>query len=349
MADGVLQANTDSVPAGNPGAVGRCYNSSAGSMLAYANWTHVGAPGGWFSYPTVAYGVNSWAYTDGGVPTYTGQVASWALPQRVSAVVNESVWATVNDSFRAPSASDTTAYDFSLDMFLTDGVPSEYEEGPFAEVMVWFAHRITYPSEFSPWSAASLVNSVAVAEPIGVGYWCHGVDNGTNANVSFDSSFGGQSSVGDASGTVGVNLSKIFADVEQRATSVACWTGPTHAMSSIYLAQVNLGSEAGAVGGTSFSYNWTVRSFCLRANASAISAAATGCGTSQVDGGGEVGRAGAPGRSPASQPFLRDSSAGSVVWEPRRRGVGRPLSAAASPSGAGPGRPSGGRRIGVRT
>jgi hypothetical protein len=349
LSDGVLQGNTYSVPSGTTGAVGMCYNSSTGSMLAYANWTHVGAAGGWFSYPTVAYGVNSWAYTPGGVPIYTGQGASWELPQRVSAVVNESVWTTVNYSFRAPSTSDTTGYDFSLDMFLTDGVPSEYEEGPFVEVMVWFAHHITYPAKFSPWSAAAVVNSTLAPEPFDVGYWCHGVDNGTDANVSFDYSFEGQSSAGIPAGTVGVNLSQIFADVEQRAASVACWAGPTHAVSSMYLAQVNLGSEDGAVGGASYNYNWTIRSFCLHANVSPASVGGIGCPATVAPVGSELPRPAAPAGANASGPTLRESPAACSGVGARRRPGGRPLSVMSPPTGAGPDRPRGDRRFGVRT
>jgi hypothetical protein len=158
-----------------------CYDSGSGSLFAYANWSRVGPGGGWFSYPTVAYGVDTWAYTAGGRPTYTHQGSAFELPQPVSSVTGEDVWTTVNYSFHAPSASDTDGYDFSLDDFFTDGIPSEFEHGPFVEVMIWFAHHITYPTTFTPWAAPTLVNSSVSVQPWSVGYWCHGPDNSSNA------------------------------------------------------------------------------------------------------------------------------------------------------------------------
>ena len=279
LANGTFQGNTYSVPNGTMGHVGMCYSSDPGSLFAYANWSRVGSTGGWFSYPTVAYGVNDWAYSVGGTPTYTHQGPAFELPQTVGAVARESIWNTVTYQFRAPNASDTDGYDFSFDNFLTDGLPSEYEEGPFVEVMVWLDHHVTYPATFAPWSAPTLVNGTVLPQPWSVGYWCHGTDNTSNANISFDFSYEGQGSTGLASGTLGVNLSLILSDVEQRVRSASCWTGPTGELSQFYLAQTNLGSEDGALGGTSFNYNWTVSAYCFQTNVTDASGRTVGCGT----------------------------------------------------------------------
>jgi hypothetical protein len=274
LANGTFQANTYSVPNGTAGHVGMCYDEGAGSLFAYANWSHVGGSGGWFSYPQVTYGVDNW---DGARSTYTNQSPSWILPEEVSQVADQDVWTVVNYSFHAPPSTDTDGYDFSLDDFFTESLPPVFEHGPFVEVMVWFAHHITYPPEFSSWSAPTLVNSTVSDQPWAVGDWCHGTDNSTNANVSFDYSYDGQGSAGLASGTIGVNLSLILADVEERMTSVSCWTGPTNGFSKFYLDEANLGSEDGALGGTSYNYNWTVSSYCFDTGVTNPTAANLSC------------------------------------------------------------------------
>jgi len=262
LQNATLQANTYNVPAGTTGHVGMCYGSD-GSLFSYANWSEVGSAGGWFSYPQVTYGVNFW---DGPYSTYTPQSSLWPVPATVASVVGSDIWVTTNYSFRAPSGADTDGYDLSLDDFFTEHESPEFEVGasdPFVEVMVWFAHHISYPEHFLPWSAPTLVNSTVSVEPWSVGYYCHGADNSTNANMSFDFSFEGQSSNGLVSATVGVNLSAVLAEVEQLMPAVSCWTGPTNEFSDFYLEEANLGSEDGALGGTSFNYNWTIYDYCF--------------------------------------------------------------------------------------
>ncbi len=253
--DAVLQANTYEVPAGTTGHVGMCYSASAGDLLAYANWSEVGAAGGWFSYPQVTYGVNLW---DGIFSTYTNMSPVWKLPQSVGAVVNESVWTTATYRLTVPPRADVTGYDLSFDNFFSATFPSQFEVGPFVEVEIFLAHNISYPFEWIPWTTTTQINGSFVPELWDIGYWCHGPDNGTNANVSFDFSLGGQSTFGLASGQVGVNLSAMLAEVEALMPGVTCWTGPTHGFGQFEFDEANLGSEDGAVGGSSFTYNWTV-------------------------------------------------------------------------------------------
>jgi hypothetical protein len=274
LANGTFQANTYSVPTGTTGHVGMCYDRGTGSMFAYANWSEVGSSGGWFSYPQVTYGVANWA---GAESTYTNQSEAWVLPEEVSRVVNGSLWTVVNYSFDPPPSSDTSGYDFSLDDFFTETLPPQFEQGPFVEVMVWFAHHITYPAAFIRWSAPTLVNSTVSLEPWAVGEWCHGADNGSNANVSFDFSYDGQGSAGTDQGTIGVNLSLLLADVVARMPSVTCWTGPVDGFSRFYLDEANLGSEDGALGDSSFNYNWTVNEYCFHTEVRVASATTLGC------------------------------------------------------------------------
>ncbi len=261
LREGTLQANTYSVPTGTVGHVGMCYDAANGSLFSYANWSTVGAAGGWFSYPQVAYGVDLY---DGVHTTYTPQSPAWRLPQTVAATVNESLWVTANYSLRAPPASDVDGYDLSFDDFLSYGLPPTLEVPPFVEVEIFLAHNISYPFTWVHWSMPTLVNASVVVRPWDVAYWCHGTDNGTNGNVSFDFSYDGQGTHGLAAGTLGVNLSAVFAEVERLLPGATCWTGSDRTFAhGFYLGEEDLGSEDGAIGGTSFTYNWTVTTYCL--------------------------------------------------------------------------------------
>jgi len=276
LANGTLQANTYDVPNGTTGHAGMCYDAADGSLFSYANWSRVGPAGGWFSYPQVAYGVNDYL---GAFTTYTNQSPDWVLPQTVAATVNESLWVTAAYDLRAPNASDVDGYDLSFDDFLSQGLPPRLEMGPFVEVEIFLAHHITYPFEWVHWSSPTLVNATVSVQPWDVAYWCHGADNGSNANISFDFSYGGQSTSGLAEGTLGVNLSTMLAEVEALLPAASCWTGPTAGFSQFYLGEEDLGSEDGALGGTSYNYNWTVDAYCLHTHVRAPGAPAVGCPT----------------------------------------------------------------------
>lgn len=274
---GILQANTYDVPSGTTGTVGMCYDATTGAMLGYANWTHVGSAGGWFSYPQIAYGVNFWY---GPYTTYTNQSSAWALPQTVGQIVNESVWFTTSYSLNAPSSADVSGYDLSLDDYLTETVPTYFEVGPFVEVEMFLAHNISYPFQWVHWATPTLVNGAIASVPWDVGWWCHGPtpNNGSNENVSFDLSLDGQATHGIAQGIVGVNLSAVYAEVNSLMPSVTCWQGPTHGFSSFHLQEANLGSEDGALGNASYAYNWTVDDYCIHPKVSAPTSATVECG-----------------------------------------------------------------------
>jgi hypothetical protein len=276
LRDGVLQGNTYTVPSGTTGEIGMCYDAATGAMLGYANWSKVGPAGGWFSYPQITYGVDFWY---GPYTTYTNESASWTLPQTVAAVTNESVWFTANYGLHAPPADDVTGYDLSFDFFLMQPVPSYFQVGPFVEVEIFLAHNISYPFQWIHWSTPTLVNGTVAPVPWDVAYWCHGPtpNNGSNENVSFDFSLDGQATHGIGAGQVGLNLSAILAEVDTLMPSVSCWQGPTHGFSNFHLDEANLGSEDGAVGGTTYAYNWTVDDECIHANVTVAAPSTTSC------------------------------------------------------------------------
>lgn len=281
LANGTLQANTYSVPNGTVGHVGMCYRAESDSLFSYVNWTHVGPAGGWFSYPQVAYGVNDYA---GAFTTYTNQSPAWQLPQTVASAVNRSLWVTASYEIDPPPASDVDGYDLSFDNFFSAGLPPTLEVAPFVEVEIFLAHNISYPFHWAPWTTETLVNSTVVDEPWDVAYYCHGADNSSNGNISFDFSFGGQTSAGLRQGTLGVNLSAILGKVESMMPTASCWTGPTSDFSKFYLGEQDLGSEDGALGGSSFDYNWTVGNYCIHTLVQSSSPAAVECSSNATNG-----------------------------------------------------------------
>ncbi|HXW67355.1 MAG TPA: hypothetical protein VEL82_05725 [Thermoplasmata archaeon] len=274
LQEGVLQANTYNVPSGTIGHVGMCYGAESGEMYAYANWSHVGSAGGWFSYPQITYGVNAWLGADS---TYTNQSSSWELPQTVGAVTGENVWFTTHYSFSAPATADVDGYDLSLDEFLTESLPPVFEVGPFVEVELFLAHNISYPFQWIHWETPTLVNSTLALEPWDVGYYCHGADNSSNANISFDFSYGGQATHGLAAGELGVNLSAVLSEVESLMPGTSCWTGPTDGFGAFHWDEANLGSEDGALGNADFSYDWTIEQYCIHVIEGAAASTELGC------------------------------------------------------------------------
>ncbi len=323
--NGTLQANTYGVPAGTTGHAGMCYNAGSGSLFSWANWSKVGGAGGWFSYPQIAYGVANY---EGAATTYTNQSPTWVLPQTVTSTVNESLWVMASYDLRAPSASDVDGYDLSFDDFLSEGLPPTFETPPFpfVEIEIFLAHNISYPFHWIHWSTPTVVNGTLRSEPWDVAYWCHGVDNGSNANVSFDFSYGGQATHGLADGTLGVNLSALFAETETLMPGASCWTGSAAQFPGFYLGEEDLGSEDGARGGSSFNYNWTVTSYCLHTRVSSASLSDLAC---RVEGSGTgLSMGGASGAALSWDTLRGPSSLGSgplgmvavVVRDHARRG-----------------------------
>jgi hypothetical protein len=275
LANGSLEANTFNVPSGTAGSVGLCYNAETGSVLNYVNWSSVGGAGGWFTYPEISYGVQSWG---GSATTYTPQSSHWSLPATVDSVVGSNAWGTVSYTYHPPNPSVARGNDYSFDDFLTETRPPVFEQGPFIEVMVWFYHNQLYPISFSQWSMPTLVDGSLSNQRWDVGYWCHGPHNGTSPLLTFDFAFRGDSSTGMTAGTVGVDLSLVLAHVEQLMPAVSCWSGPTGGFSQFYLDQMNLGSEETVNGSVALNYNWTESSYCLHLLTQPPTAAAVSCG-----------------------------------------------------------------------
>jgi hypothetical protein len=264
LQNGVLQTNVYAAPNGTTGSVGMCYDASTGDLFNYVNWSHVGGKGGWFSYPQIVYGVNEF---EGSTDSYTGQGADWVLPQSAAAVVHDGVWVTTKYDYNQPTGNTSTGDDISFDNYLTPGQPPTWKVHPWVEVLVLLDHEIwSDPANWANWSMPTLVNSALTAEPWAIGYWCHGLHNGSNGNITFDFSYGGSPRLvgGLAAGTIGVNLSAVLAEVEDMLPSASCWTGNSSEFPSFYLGQEVFGAEAGVHTNSSFGFNWTDSEYCIR-------------------------------------------------------------------------------------
>jgi hypothetical protein len=301
LVNGTLQTNLYNPPANTSGSVGLCYRAGSGSLYSYVNWKYVGGKGGWFSYPQLAYGVNEYA---GDSTTYTNQSPAWVLPQPLSVAVNESLWVTAGYTFHAPPSSGADAYDLSFDDYLSEGLPPTFEQGPFIEVLILLDHHlISHPAGWSPWKTETLLNSTVKVEPWYVGFWCHGPSNTTNSSLTFDFSYGGpgNTTVGLAKGTLGVNVSAILSEVAALVPQASCWTGTPSALSNFYLDQEVYGAEEGALAKSSFHFNWTTTRYCFHTDVGVPSARSVGC--SETTHGGASGSA-VTGETPPSAVFL---------------------------------------------
>jgi hypothetical protein len=177
-----------------------------------------------------------------------------------------------------------------------------------------------------------------------VAYYFHGTNNGSNSFVSFDFSYGGQATHGLDEGTVGVNLSALLVEVGTLLPGARCWTGPTSGFGGFYLGEEDLGSEDGAVGGTSFNYTWTVSSYCLHTHVGRALASGVACRSPHVV--SSAVEAGSQGGAGSVVP-ARLAAAAPVAAPPRDRVEWSARSGAHSP--AGPRRPNDGARQGGPT
>jgi hypothetical protein len=281
---GVLQTNVYAAPNGTVGSAGMCYNDESGDLFNYVNWSHVGGKGGWFSYPQIAYGVNQF---EGPTDTYTGQGASWILPQSEATVAQDRVWVTSSYDYNEPTGNTSTGDDISFDNYLTPGQTPTWKVQPWVEVLVLLDHEIwSYPSVWANWSMPTLINSTVSVQPWSIGYWCHGKDNSSSNNITFDFSYGGSPRLvkGLAAGTLGVNLSAVMNEVSAMLPGASCYTGGSSNFPTFNLGQEVFGAEAGVHTNSSFSFNWTIDDYCIHvgvtnASPSNLSCAASGPAT----------------------------------------------------------------------
>jgi len=260
---GALETNVYAAPHGTTGLAGLCYDAATGSLLGYVNWTHVGGKGGWFSYPEVAYGVDEYGPND----TYTHQNPKWALPESVATITNKSLWVTASYDYHPPPASQASGDDLSFDNYFSEGLPPSFENGtPWVELLVLLSHQVwSNPSEWVAWNMSTLVNSTVVNATWDIGWWCHGSGNTSSPSVTFDFSYGGspRTTTGLTSGTLGVNLSAIVAELEHLLPHASCWTGTADPFSGFELGQEVFGAEAGVHTKGPFEYNWTISRYCF--------------------------------------------------------------------------------------
>jgi hypothetical protein len=281
---GALQTNVYSPPAGTGGNASICYDAANGKVTTRVNWTHVGGSGGWFSYPQLAYGVDSY---DGSYDTFTNQSAVWTLPQTVTTTESRSLWVTASYNYSPPSLRGAIGYDLSFDNYLSESNPPTFENGPFVEVLVLLDHHlVSHPAGWIPWNMTTLVDSTVESRPWYVGYWCHGSNNSSSPTVTFDFSFGGsaETTTGLRSGTIGVNMSAILGEISKLIANVTCWTGPSSDFSNFYLGQEVFGSEAGIHAGRSVSYHWTESRYCLHVNVTTVTSRTVGCSSTSRTG-----------------------------------------------------------------
>jgi hypothetical protein len=289
LENGTLQTNVYSPPSGTGGNASLCYNAPSGRLNSYANWTHVGGNGGWFSYPQLAYGVNDY---DGSYDTYTNQSPTWALPQSVATTENASLWVTASYNYHPPSLKGAIGYDLSFDNYLSEGSVPTFENGPFIEILVLLAHHlVSHPAGWIAWNMTTLVDASVSVRPWYVGYWCHGTKNSSSPTVTFDYSYGGsaETTPGINAGTVGVNMSAVLRETGKLIGGVTCWSGPAGQFSSFSLGQEVFGSEAGIHAGASVTYRWTESRYCLHVNVASATTASLDCTSG--------GNGGAPARS----------------------------------------------------
>jgi hypothetical protein len=291
LQDGALQTNVYSAPNGTDGAVGMCYDAATGALFNYVNWSKVGHPGGWFSYPQVVYGVDQF---EGPTDSYTGQGPNWVLPQSEATVVHHDVWVTSSYDYNEPTGNTSTGDDISFDNYLTPGATPTWKVQPWVEVLVLLDHEIwSSPSVWANWSMPTLVDSTLSTEPWAIGYWCHGKSNSSNGNITFDFSYGGSPRLvgGLADGTLGVNLSAVIEEVATILPSASCWTGNSSAFSTFNLGQEVYGAEAGVHTNSSFGFNWTIDQYCIHVDVETPSPSNVSC---SVAGAESIGGASEP-------------------------------------------------------
>jgi hypothetical protein len=277
---GALQTNVYAAPNGTLGSVGMCYNAGSGALFNYVNWSQVGGKGGWFSYPQVVYGVNQF---EGPTDTYTGQGSSWVLPQSEAAVVRDGVWVTSAYNYNEPTGNTSTGDDISFDNYLTPGSTPTWKTQPWVEVLILLDHEIwSYPSVWANWSMPTLVNSTVSVQPWAIGYWCHGKDNSSSDNITFDFSYDGSPREvrGLANGTLGVNLSAVVNEVAAMLPSASCYTAGSSSFPTFNLGQEVFGAEAGVHTNSSFSFNWTISEYCIHVEVASPSPANLSCAAS---------------------------------------------------------------------
>lgn len=303
LQDGVLQTNVYAPPNGTVGSVGMCYDAGSGALSNYVNWSAVGGKGGWFSYPQIVYGVDQF---EGPTDTYTGQGPNWMLPQSEATLAQDRVWVTSSYDYNEPTGNTSTGDDISFDNYLTPGQTPTWKTQPWVEVLILLDHEIwSYPSTWANWSMPTLVNSTVSVEPWAIGYWCHGKNNGTNGNITFDFSYAGSPRLvrGLAAGTLGVNLSAVMDEVGAMLPSASCWSGNPSSFPTFNLGQEVYGAEAGVHTNSSFAFNWTVSQYCIHVDVVNPSPANVSCDA--TDPTTMVGGTGPPGPPAAATDLMQ--------------------------------------------
>jgi PKD repeat protein len=255
-----LQSNLFNLSANSTGGSTLCYNNSTSTVSDAISVSTPGArPNKVLGFPAAVFGQNIYGGTRGendpGLP----------LPDlQVHNVTGDSLWSAVNYSVVTLS----TPYNFAFDDWLTQTEANSSlgrNPGPRIEVMVWFTDNLN-----RSWlhqdlvTLPSFVNGTSDPRQWLRDQWCQ--DNDTQATFDYYYANTAGNWSGMTSGDIAVNMSAVFANVEQYiATNPngTCFAPDGTNISSYYVDEFPLGIEFYPNRRTyDETVSWSVSSWC---------------------------------------------------------------------------------------
>ena len=200
---------------------------------------------------------------------YRGQNTSdpnvLSLPILVSSLIQQPLWLSASYCISNPKG---VPFDFSYDIFLTEQPATSTSLGPASlggglQLMI-----------YTDWHGSSMSPSLYTGQPV-ASFLIETSINGQMVNEQWNV-FVGPGGSGTpcvtfepvhpiASGSVSVNLTQVLADLG--STSISNADGiSSAALDSLYLDNIQLGSEFGVTGTGSYSYSWTLHNFSIGNN-----------------------------------------------------------------------------------
>ena len=251
-----INANLWNIPTNADASVVWDYNSSTGLTVTvdFSNVTEITPSDVVAGYPSLSYGQTFY----GGQNTSNPNVLS--LPILVSSLVTQPMW--LSDTYSI-SNSKNIPFDFSYDIFLTPQPATSTSLGPSSlggglELMIWTDWHGIGPSSYTGQPVASYyletsINGQMVNEEWNV---YEGPGGSGTPCVTFELANP------MSSGSVSVNLSQVLADLGNTAIANADGISASE-LNSLYLDNIQLGSEFGDPGKGTYSYSWTLQDFSI--------------------------------------------------------------------------------------
>jgi PKD repeat protein len=277
-----LEGNLWNMSSNASGGADLCYNAATGTMSEH---TDVDTPGASTSsvvgFPEALFGQRIFGGPSG--------VQNPALPlptETVSNVTADDVWATVNYSVQIVGR---TPYNLAFDDWLTqipaNGTPGR-DPGNRIEVMVWFSTNLnrSWTTQESV-SIPSFVNGSADPREWERDQWCFQ----NNSQIVFDYYYDNTPNnlSGVTQGDLAVNLSAVFANVEQYVATdshATCYASAGTNISGYYVANLAYGVEVYQNPTKGYfdeeESNWSLNSWCYTLVAGTPTGAGTDCATS---------------------------------------------------------------------